>query len=201
MSANALRRTRPSGDLAQTGVVALLLALAAMTWALTHRRMAGMDAGPGSDLGGLGWFAATWALMMAAMMLPAVAPMVAAYRGRTAGLGATPGLRGRLFDRLARGRPVRLRAGRGRPLARARIPRLGRGGALTGGKRDLRRRAVPADRPEGCVSASLPRPAGVPWRALAPGPRGCPADGGGARQLLRGLLLEVHGGPLRPSGS
>jgi predicted metal-binding membrane protein len=90
MSANALRRTRPSGDLAQTGVVALLLALAAMTWALTHRRMAGMDAGPGSDLGGLGWFAATWALMMAAMMLPAVAPMVAAYRGRTAGLGATP---------------------------------------------------------------------------------------------------------------
>jgi len=36
-----------------------------------------MDAGPGSDLGGPGWFAATWALMMA-MMLPAVAPMVAA---------------------------------------------------------------------------------------------------------------------------
>src|ERR671924_1966580 len=61
-----------------------------ITWALTHRRMAGMDAGPGSDLGGLGWFAATWALMMAAMMLPAVAPMVAAYRSRTAGLGATP---------------------------------------------------------------------------------------------------------------
>jgi hypothetical protein len=55
MSANALRHTRPSGDLAQTGVVALLLALAAMTWALTHRRMAGMDAAPGSDLGGLGW--------------------------------------------------------------------------------------------------------------------------------------------------
>jgi hypothetical protein len=64
-------------------VVALLLAVAAMTWALTHRRMAGMDAGPGSDLGGPGWFAATWALMMAPMMLPAVAPMVAAYRGRT----------------------------------------------------------------------------------------------------------------------
>jgi len=51
--------------------------------------MAGMDAGPGSDLGGPGWFAATWALMMA-MMLPAVAPMVAAYRGRTAGLGHPP---------------------------------------------------------------------------------------------------------------
>lgn len=71
MSATVPRRTRPPADLAQTGVVALLLALAAMTWALTHRRMAGMDAGPGSDLGGPGWFAASWALMM----LPAVAPM------------------------------------------------------------------------------------------------------------------------------
>lgn len=90
MSATVPRRTRPPGDLAQTGVVALLLAVAAITWALTHRRMAGMDAGPGSDLGGPGWFAATWALMVAAMMLPAVAPTVAAYRGRTAGLGATP---------------------------------------------------------------------------------------------------------------
>jgi hypothetical protein len=70
VSATVPRRTRPSGDLAQTGVVALLLAVAAMTWALTHRRMAWMDAGPGSDLGGPGWFAASWALMMAAMMLP-----------------------------------------------------------------------------------------------------------------------------------
>jgi hypothetical protein len=70
VSATVPRRTRPPGDLAQTGVVALLLAVAAITWALTHRRMAGMDAGPGSDLGGLGWFAATWALMMAAMMRP-----------------------------------------------------------------------------------------------------------------------------------
>jgi predicted metal-binding membrane protein len=49
-----------------------------------------MDAGPGSDLGRLGWFAATWALMMAALMPAAVARMVAAYRGRTAGLGAIP---------------------------------------------------------------------------------------------------------------
>jgi predicted metal-binding membrane protein len=71
-------------------VVALLLALAGVAWALTDRRMVGMDAGPGSELGGLGWFAVTWALMMAAMMLPAVAPTVAAYRRRAASPAATP---------------------------------------------------------------------------------------------------------------
>jgi len=35
-----------------------------------------MDAGPGTDLGGLGWFVGIWVTMMAAMMLPSVAPMV-----------------------------------------------------------------------------------------------------------------------------
>jgi predicted metal-binding membrane protein len=90
MSAAALRRTRPPGDLVQAVVVAPLLVLAAVAWALTDRRMGGMDAGPGSELGGLGWFAVTWALMMAAMMLPAVAPTVAAYRRRAAARGATP---------------------------------------------------------------------------------------------------------------
>ncbi len=39
-----------------------------------------MDAGPGTDPGALGFFLSTWVVMMAAMMLPAVAPMVLAYR-------------------------------------------------------------------------------------------------------------------------
>ena len=90
MSATTLRRTPPSRDLAPAGLVVLLLGLTAAAWALTDRRMDGMDAGPGADLGGLGWFAVTWALMMAAMMLPAVAPTLAAYRRRAAGPGATP---------------------------------------------------------------------------------------------------------------
>ncbi|HYH45259.1 MAG TPA: DUF2182 domain-containing protein [Thermoanaerobaculia bacterium] len=90
MSAAALQRRPGSGARAQTGVVALLLVLAAGAWVLTADRMDGMDAGPGSELGGLGWFAATWALMMAAMMLPSVAPAVAAYRRRAAEPGATP---------------------------------------------------------------------------------------------------------------
>jgi predicted metal-binding membrane protein len=38
--------------------------------------MQGMDSGPGTDLGGLGWYLGIWVTMMAAMMLPSVAPMV-----------------------------------------------------------------------------------------------------------------------------
>jgi predicted metal-binding membrane protein len=64
------------------------LALAAGAWALTADRMSGMDAGPGTELGGLGWFAVTWLVMMAAMMLPALTPMVVAYSQRAPSRGA-----------------------------------------------------------------------------------------------------------------
>ena len=59
----------------------LLIAVAAACWAITARRMQGMDMGPGTDLGGLGWFAAVWVTMMAAMMLPSLVPMVLTYAG------------------------------------------------------------------------------------------------------------------------
>ena len=45
--------------------------------------MAGMDAGPGTDLGALGWFVGVWVVMMAAMMFPSVAPTVALYAQMT----------------------------------------------------------------------------------------------------------------------
>jgi predicted metal-binding membrane protein len=51
---------------------------AAAAWAVTLDRMRGMDAGPGTDLGGLGWFLGVWAAMMAAMMLPSAVPSAAA---------------------------------------------------------------------------------------------------------------------------
>lgn len=57
-------------------VWALLLAAALVAWIVTIDRMRGMDAGPGTDLGGLGWYLGVWVTMMAAMMLPSVAPMV-----------------------------------------------------------------------------------------------------------------------------
>ncbi len=67
-------------------VVAALLAIAGLAWWWTVRRMAGMDAGPGTDLGALGWFTGSWVVMMAAMMLPSFAPTLAAFaasgRGR-----------------------------------------------------------------------------------------------------------------------
>jgi predicted metal-binding membrane protein len=60
-------------------VVAGILVAAGLAWWWTVKRMAGMDAGPGTDLGTLGWFASVWAVMMAAMMLPSLAPTAAVY--------------------------------------------------------------------------------------------------------------------------
>jgi predicted metal-binding membrane protein len=65
------------------GLVAVLLALAALAWWSTADRMAGMDAGPGTDLGALGWFVGVWVVMMAAMMFPSLAPTVALYARMT----------------------------------------------------------------------------------------------------------------------
>jgi predicted metal-binding membrane protein len=57
----------------------LLLGAALVAWIVTVDRMRGMDGGPGTDLGGLGWFTGIWVTMMAAMMLPSVTPMVLTY--------------------------------------------------------------------------------------------------------------------------
>jgi len=65
------------------GLVALLLGLTALAWWSTADRMAGMDAGPGTDLGALGWFLGVWVVMMAAMMLPSLAPTAAVYARMT----------------------------------------------------------------------------------------------------------------------
>jgi predicted metal-binding membrane protein len=79
MESATLRHRPPLSGMLQAGLVALLLALAAASWVLTDDRMGGMDAGPGTDLGGLGWFVGVWVTMMAAMMFPSIAPMVLAY--------------------------------------------------------------------------------------------------------------------------
>ena len=60
--------------------IAALLAIAAFAWVATAVRMAGMDAGPGTDPGSLGFYLSTWTVMMTAMMLPSAAPAVLAYR-------------------------------------------------------------------------------------------------------------------------
>jgi predicted metal-binding membrane protein len=65
------------------GLIALLLVLAVLAWWFTVDRMRGMDSGPGTDLGTLGWFLGIWLVMMAAMMFPSVAPTVALYSSMT----------------------------------------------------------------------------------------------------------------------
>jgi predicted metal-binding membrane protein len=65
------------------GLVALLFALAGLAWWSTADRMAGMDGGPGTDLGALGWFLGVWVVMMAAMMLPSMVPTAALYARMT----------------------------------------------------------------------------------------------------------------------
>lgn len=62
-------------------VLIVLIVVAGACWAITAARMQGMDMGPGTALGGLGWFAVVWVTMMAAMMLPSLAPMALAYAG------------------------------------------------------------------------------------------------------------------------
>jgi len=64
---------------ARLGLVILLVGLAAASWWWTADRMRGMDDGPGTNLGSLGWFLGVWVVMMAAMMLPSVSPTVALY--------------------------------------------------------------------------------------------------------------------------
>jgi len=66
--------------------IALLVAVAAAAWLVTSNRMSGMDAGPGTELGAVGWFGVTWLLMMAAMMLPSLTPAAGVFgrSGRTA---------------------------------------------------------------------------------------------------------------------
>jgi predicted metal-binding membrane protein len=67
----------------------LLIAVALACWAITAHRMEGMDMGPGTDLGGLGWFTVVWATMMGAMMLPSLVPMATTYAMRSRDAGAS----------------------------------------------------------------------------------------------------------------
>jgi predicted metal-binding membrane protein len=84
-------------DPRRLGLIAILLVLAAFGWLVTSDRMSGMDAGPGTDPGALGFYVGIWVVMMAAMMFPSISPMVLVYsqlqrarrrKGMTAPAGA-----------------------------------------------------------------------------------------------------------------
>jgi predicted metal-binding membrane protein len=73
------RAAASTGRLTRVAPATLLVAVAAACWAITAHRMQGMDMGPGTDLGSLGWFAVVWLTMMAAMMLPSLVPMAVTF--------------------------------------------------------------------------------------------------------------------------
>ena len=126
MESATIRRAPPLPGLIQLGLVGLLVALAGIAWALTDDRMTGMDAGPGTDPGALGFFLGVWVVMMAAMMFPSIAPMVLMHVRIQEG-------------RRERGQPVADRSDVG---VRRRLPdQLGGGG--TAGIRDLPAREPP----------------------------------------------------------
>ena len=71
-------------------LVALLFVLAAIGWWWTIGAMRGVDAGPWTGLGTLGWFIGVWLVMMAAMMFPSVWPTVALYSRMTKNRSVSP---------------------------------------------------------------------------------------------------------------
>jgi predicted metal-binding membrane protein len=98
MESASIRRAPQLPGLIQAGLLALLLALAAVAWLVTDNQMSGMDAGPGTDPGTLGFFLGVWVVMMAAMMFPSIVPMVVMHvriqegrraRGLSVPVGAT----------------------------------------------------------------------------------------------------------------
>jgi predicted metal-binding membrane protein len=89
---------RTTLDRSRVALIGALLVLAVVGWTVTDERMQGMDGGPGTDLGTLGFFITAWVVMMAAMMFPSIWPMVAMYtrvqqgnreRGREVAAGGT----------------------------------------------------------------------------------------------------------------
>jgi predicted metal-binding membrane protein len=80
-----IRRPPPLPGLIQSALIALLLVLAVVGWAVTDERMGDMDAGPGTDLGTFGFYVTAWVVMMAAMMFPSIWPMVLMFRRIQAG--------------------------------------------------------------------------------------------------------------------
>ncbi len=79
------------------GVITVLVGVSLAAWALVVGRMRGMDAGPGTDLGSLGWYLGIWVTMMAAMMLPSAMPMVLFFSKVSEQSSRRPGLATALF--------------------------------------------------------------------------------------------------------
>ena len=177
-AASSARRSRPPRE-AGIALVALLLVLAGAAWWSTADRMAGMDAGPGTDLGTLGWFLGVWVVMMAAMMFPSLAPTAALYARmtRAARRGSAAAVRRQLPVGLGRGGPGRLRPVRARPSALGGALAWDAGGRWVAGWRPRPCRRLRAHAAQERVPGQVPQPARVPARTLARRPPRRARDG------------------------
>ncbi len=72
------------------GLFAVLIGATLAAWLVLLVRMRGMDAGPGTDLGTLGWYVGIWVTMTAAMMLPSASPMLLVYSKVASGSSRRP---------------------------------------------------------------------------------------------------------------
>jgi predicted metal-binding membrane protein len=77
------------GTATTAAALAATLGLAAASWVVAVRQMSGMDMGVATTLGSFAFFAALWAWMMAAMMLPGAAPAVV-RRAQAGGVRSVP---------------------------------------------------------------------------------------------------------------
>ena len=184
---------------ARLALIALLFALAGVAWWSTVERMQGMDAGPGTGLGTLGWFLGVWVVMMAAMMFPSVSPTVALY-SRMAGTRS----------------PVAPLVFAGGYLLAWAVPGLLAYGiydvahslfgdsAVVESHGPLGRRAEhsssprrTADADQGRLPRQVPQPARLSPRLVARRPVGRAEDGNASRRVVHRLLLGVDGVPVR----
>src|SRR4051794_5217462 len=86
-----------AGRAVRPSVATLFIGVTLLAWLLVLARMRGMDAGPGTDLGSLGWYLGIWITMMAAMMLPSATPMVMLFAKVSEQSGRRPGAATALF--------------------------------------------------------------------------------------------------------
>jgi hypothetical protein len=163
---------------AHLGIVAILVALAALSWWWTAGEMRGMDDGPWTGLGAFGWFMGVWVVMMAAMMFPSVSPSVALYarmsRSRALPLAFTAGY---LATWAAAGAVAFLIALATTQAAQGALAWDSAGQTIAG--------------------VTLLMAAGHAARLLGRRVDGCVPHGTGQRRVVRGLLLGSDGVALR----
>jgi predicted metal-binding membrane protein len=74
-------------DRRRTLIAGPVLGTALVAWIVAVESMRGMDGGPGTDLGSLGWFLGIWVTMTAAMMLPSTLPAATLFARLRGGIG------------------------------------------------------------------------------------------------------------------